>query len=109
MLFGHITKNNPRTAERFTVNTSTSPNIMTLLPAVPRFKLLPILEPTDENDFEPTEQFPLSVPPQIQEKHVNPDASSITGLALPSSIWTFGGLFSQEKVDETSKKLSWFT
>jgi len=78
LLFGHLTKENPRLSEKFNVNTATSPNILMLLPAVGRFKLLPILESNDGNDVEPTEPVPhitLSENTKEKQPELNPEIS----------------------------------
>jgi len=89
MLFGHLTKDNPRLTERFNVNTATSPNILMLLPAVGRFKLLPILESNEDNEVEPIEPVPQNIilPENTKEKQIPPLTPEISGPGY--NWWSF--------------------
>jgi len=109
LLFGQITKNNPRLTERHTVSSNTSSNVMTLLPAVSRFKLLPILEPTESQPMGDTQ---IEIGPDYTTqvgKQISDSSTSNMGLGIRSVWGTLGGLWNPEKVPkESSKKSSWF-
>jgi len=112
LLFGQITKNNPRITERNTMSNNTSPNVMTLLPPTGRFKLLPILEPDSQSMTDPNIEFVPNIDYITQPGKQNADTStSNTALGIRNSLWgTLGGLWGPDNkvTEENTKKSSWF-